>query len=63
MKDFTPPDNPADVCWFQTFKLLFRRKNMYWFVNEQKSFTNFGNIRSPGYASVIIVGLGHMEKY
>jgi len=44
---------PADVCWFRTFKLLFRRKYMDWFVNEPKSFTNFGNLRSPGYASVI----------
>ena len=44
---------PADVCWFRTFKLLFRRKYMDWFVNEPKSFTNFGNARSPGYASVI----------
>ena len=26
---------------------------MDWFVNEPKSFTNFGNARSPGYASVI----------
>ena len=26
---------------------------MDWFVNEPKSFKNFGNARSPGYASMI----------
>ena len=45
---------PPDVCWFRTFKLAFRRKYMDWFVNEPKSFTNYGNMRSPGYVAVIM---------
>ena len=44
---------PADVCLFRSFKLFFRRRYMDWFVNEPKSFTNFGNLRSPGYAAVV----------
>ena len=44
---------PADVCWFRSFKLAFRRKYMNWCVNEPKSFTQYGNMRSPGYVAVI----------
>ena len=44
---------PADVCWFKTFKQSFRRKWMNWYINDVKSFTNQGNLRSPGYIKVI----------
>ena len=44
---------PADVCWFRSFKLAFRREYMDWFVNEPKTFTKFENMRSPSYVSVI----------
>ena len=44
---------PADVCWFRSFKLAFRRKYMDWYVNEPKTFTKFENMHSPSYVSVI----------
>jgi hypothetical protein len=55
---FVPPRmtgllQPADVCWFRSFKLAFRRKYMNWCVNEPKTFTQYGNMRSPGYVALI----------
>ncbi len=55
---FVPPRmtgllQPADVCWFRSFKQAFRRKYMNWCVNEPKTFTQYGNMRSPGYMAVI----------
>ena len=44
---------PADVSWFRSFKQSFRRKYMDWFLHHSKSFTIYGNMRSPGYVKVI----------
>ena len=44
---------PADVCWMRLLKLAFKHKWQAWLVEGEKSFTRFGNMRSPGYALAI----------
>ena len=44
---------PADVAWMHVFKLGYFNKWQQWMINEPKSFTPAGNLRSPGYAKTI----------
>jgi hypothetical protein len=44
---------PPDVCWFSIIRKAYKRYLTNWFVNDPKSFTKNGNLRSPGYAKVI----------
>lgn len=55
---FIPPRltsllQPADVCWLKSFKKCYYEKWTQWFLNDSKSFTKSGNLRSPGYAKAI----------
>ena len=43
---------PADVMWIGVLKRKFHAKWENWYLNEPKSITKFGNIKSPGYANV-----------
>ena len=38
---------PADVAWMRVFKLGYFNKWQQWMINEPKSFTTAGNLRSP----------------
>ena len=44
---------PADIAWMRVFKLGYFNKSQQWMINEPKSFTLAGNLRSPGYAKAI----------
>jgi hypothetical protein len=44
---------PADVCWFSGLKKHYHRLWANWFLNEEKTYTRFDNVRSPGYAKCI----------
>jgi hypothetical protein len=44
---------PADVAWFHQVKSLYRRKWEEWMINAPKSYTRHGNLRSPGYSTVL----------
>ena len=44
---------PADVAWMRIFKLQYYEKWQHWMLNEPKSFTPAGNLRSPGYGKAI----------
>ena len=44
---------PADVSWMRPLKRAYHQKWQHWLINEEKSFTPAGNLRSPGYALVI----------
>ncbi|CAF0916277.1 unnamed protein product [Brachionus calyciflorus] len=55
---FIPPRltslvQPADVCWLKSFKKHYYEKWSNWFLNDHKSFTKNGNLKSPGYAKAI----------
>ena len=52
-KRFTNLLQPADVSWMRPLKRAYQQKWQNWLINEEKSFTPAGNIRSPGYAQVI----------
>ncbi|CAF1108061.1 unnamed protein product [Brachionus calyciflorus] len=52
---------PADVCWLKSFKKCYYEKWTQWFLNDSKSFTKSGNLRSPGYAKAI--GCGPIDEY
>ena len=43
---------PADVAWMHVFKLGYFNKWQQWMINEPKSFTPAGNLRSPGYPRI-----------
>ena len=43
----------ADVCWMRPLKLDYFCKWNERLVNSPKTYTAAGNMRSPGYASVI----------
>ena len=44
---------PADVGWMRPFKIEYFNTWQNWMINEPKSFTAAGNLRSPGYAKAI----------
>jgi hypothetical protein len=44
---------PADVCWLSGLKKHYHRLWNQWFLNEDKTYTRFDNVRSPGYAKCI----------
>ena len=44
---------PADVSWMRPIKRAFHEKWQNWFLNEEKSFTRSGNLKSPGYEKAI----------
>ena len=44
---------PADVSWMRPIKHAFQVKWNDWLINEPKSFTKSGNMKSPGYEKVI----------
>ncbi|CAF0945799.1 unnamed protein product [Brachionus calyciflorus] len=55
---FVPPRmtnllQPADVCWFAVIKKMYHQRWNEWFINEPRTFTRFGNAKSPGYAKCI----------
>lgn len=45
---------PADVTWFSSMKNEYRRLWTQWMMTSDHSYTASGNLRSPGYARVII---------
>ncbi|RMZ95089.1 pogo transposable element with KRAB domain-like [Brachionus plicatilis] len=55
---FIPPRmtnlvQPADVSWFASIKNEYHKKWNEWFLHTDKTFTRFGNMKSPGYATCI----------
>ncbi|RNA22105.1 pogo transposable element with KRAB domain-like [Brachionus plicatilis] len=44
---------PADVCWFSKIKSEYHERWNDWFMNEEKTYTRFGNTKSPGYVKCI----------
>ncbi len=44
---------PADVSWMRPLKVAYFKKWNHWLVHAPKSYTAAGNVKSPGYATVI----------
>lgn len=44
---------PGDVSWMRFIKAEYLKLWQDWFLNSDKSFTRYGNMRSPGYVTVI----------
>lgn len=53
-KRFTNLLQPADVSWMRPLKKSYFDRWQNWLINEEKSFTAAGNLKSPGYSQVII---------
>ncbi|RNA33693.1 pogo transposable element with KRAB domain-like [Brachionus plicatilis] len=56
--NFIPPRmtnllQPADVCWFASIKKQYHNNWNKWFLEDERSFTRFGNTKSPGYVKTI----------
>ncbi|CAF0709703.1 unnamed protein product [Brachionus calyciflorus] len=52
-KRFTNLLQPADVSWMRPLKRAYHERWQNWLINEERTFTPAGNIRSPGYTQVI----------
>jgi hypothetical protein len=52
-KRMTPLLQPADVSWMRPLKVAYFKKWNHWLVHAPKSYTAAGNVKSPGYATVI----------
>ncbi|CAF1150281.1 unnamed protein product, partial [Brachionus calyciflorus] len=55
---FIPPRltnllQPADVSWFASFKKEYNAKWNKWFIEEERTYTKYGNPKSPGYSRCI----------
>ena len=44
---------PADVCWFASFKKRYHEKWNEWAINAEKEMSIHGNTKSPVFAKVI----------
>ncbi|CAF0774012.1 unnamed protein product [Brachionus calyciflorus] len=44
---------PADVSWMRPLKRAYHERWQNWLINEERTITPAGNIRSPGYIQVI----------
>ena len=44
---------PADVAWFRSMKSGYHQKWNDWFLKSKKAFTKQGNLKSPGYQTVV----------
>ena len=49
----TPLLQPADVSWMRPLKVAYFKKWNHWLVHAPKAYTASGNVKSPGYATVI----------
>ena len=49
---FTSLLQPADEARFSELKRAYHQKWTDWYLNDERTFTKSGNIRSPGYAKV-----------
>ncbi|RNA04130.1 hypothetical protein BpHYR1_039126 [Brachionus plicatilis] len=54
--NFIPPRmtnllQPADVSWFASIKKQYHNKWNKWFLEDERSFTRFGNTKSPVYVN------------
>ena len=45
---------PSDVSWMKSLKQAYKARWNEWMINALKTLTASNNIRSPGYAFVII---------
>ncbi|CAF0967901.1 unnamed protein product [Brachionus calyciflorus] len=50
---FTNLLQPADFCWFSSLKKAYTSKWNDWYLNGEKTYTKYGNRKSPGYVKCI----------
>jgi hypothetical protein len=58
LQTFIPPRmtnllQPADVSWFGSLKKKYHEMWNDWFINQEKTYTKYGNPKSPGYEKCI----------
>ena len=43
---------PANVCWFKSFKNRYTQNQENWFHNKPKVYTRYSNMADPGYENI-----------